>query len=189
MQNFIMWQVWVILKIYEYMRLRKSILVICQEIFEKDFDMFFLKRVTLINLRCILNKNRKSVRLDIIFGVQLFAGVQLVFDQQSKNESYKFTRCKRECSFVLMFVCFSIFSGIIVSIFSAVLSDAVCSFTKIVAEIGISSLWHFVILGSKISRISFRPVKTGIFSKCIGWMECSYITYFWQDSGSLSSLA
>jgi|GEM_PF-5847764 len=45
-------------------------------------------------------RNRMSVRLNIIFGVQLFAGVQLVFDQQSKNESYKFTRCKRECSVI-----------------------------------------------------------------------------------------
>ena len=28
-----------------------SILVICQELFEKDFDMFLEKRVTLTNLR------------------------------------------------------------------------------------------------------------------------------------------
>ncbi len=87
-----------------------SILVICQELFEKDFDVFPGKRVTLIDLRYVLCKTECQFRLDIIFGIQLFAGVQLVFDQQSKNESYKFTRCKRECSFVLMFGYLSIFS-------------------------------------------------------------------------------
>ena len=115
-----------------------SILVICQELFEKDFDMFFRKKGNFNRPSVCFMQNRMSVRLDIMFGVQLFAGVQLVFDQQSKNESYKFTRCKRECSFVLMFGYLSIFSGIEISIFRDVLPDAVCRFAKIVAKIGIS---------------------------------------------------
>lgn len=65
-----------------------SILVICQELFEEDFDMFFRKKGNFNRPSVYFTYNRMSVRLNIIFGVQLFAGVQLVFDQQSKNESY-----------------------------------------------------------------------------------------------------
>lgn len=65
-----------------------SILVICQELFEKDFNMFFRKKGNFNRPSVYLKQNRMSVRFDIIFGVQLFAGVQLVLDQQSKNESY-----------------------------------------------------------------------------------------------------
>ena len=67
---------------------KKSILVICQELFEEDFDMFFRKKGNFNRPSVYFTYNRMSVRLNIIFGVQLFAGVQLVFDQQSKNESY-----------------------------------------------------------------------------------------------------
>ena len=157
---------------------RESILVICQELFEKDFDMFFRKKGNFNRPSICFTQNRMSVRFDIIFGVQLFAGVQLVFDQQSKNESYKFTRCKRECSFVLMFGYLSIFSGIEISIFRDVLPDAVCRFAKIVAEIGISGFRHFVVLRSEISGITLRPVKPGIFGKGIGRMKRCYIAYF-----------
>lgn len=66
----------------------RSILVICQELFEEDFDMFFRKKGNFNRPSVYFTYNRMSVRLNIIFGVQLFAGVQLVFDQQSKNESY-----------------------------------------------------------------------------------------------------
>ena len=65
-----------------------SILVICQELFEIDFDMFFRKKGNFNRPSVCFARNRMSVRFNIIFGVQLFAGVQLVFDQQSKNESY-----------------------------------------------------------------------------------------------------
>ena len=65
-----------------------GILVICQELFEEDFDMFFRKKGNFNRPSVYFTYNRMSVRLNIIFGVQLFAGVQLVFDQQSKNESY-----------------------------------------------------------------------------------------------------
>ena len=68
--------------------LTESILVICQELFEEDFDMFFRKKGNFNRPSVYFTYNRMSVRLNIIFGVQLFAGVQLVFDQQSKNESY-----------------------------------------------------------------------------------------------------
>ena len=68
--------------------IEKSILVICQEVFEEDFDMFFRKKGNFNRPSVYFTYNRMSVRLNIIFGVQLFAGVQLVFDQQSKNESY-----------------------------------------------------------------------------------------------------
>lgn len=68
--------------------IRESILVICQELFEEDFDMFFRKKGNFNRPSVYFTYNRMSVRLNIIFGVQLFAGVQLVFDQQSKNESY-----------------------------------------------------------------------------------------------------
>jgi hypothetical protein len=85
-----------------YIKKYGSILVICQELFEKDFDKFFIKKGNFNRPSVCFTQNRMSVCLDIIFGVQLFAGVQLVFGQQSKNESYKFARCKRECSFVLM---------------------------------------------------------------------------------------
>ena len=69
----------------------ESILVICQELLEKDFDVFFRKKGDFNRPSVCILKNRMSVRFDMIFGVQLFAGVQLVFGQQSKNESYKFT--------------------------------------------------------------------------------------------------
>ena len=70
---------------------RKSILVICQELFEDDFDVFFRKKGNFNRPSVCIKKNRMSVRFGIVFGVQLFAGVQLVFGQQSKNESYEFT--------------------------------------------------------------------------------------------------
>jgi len=79
----------------------------------------------------MFKKKQTLVLLNAIFGVQLSAGVQLVFDQQSKNESYKFTRCKRKCSFVLVLGYLSIFSGIGISIFRDVLPDAVCRFAKL----------------------------------------------------------
>ena len=72
------------------------------------------------------------------FGIQFFNGVQLVFDQQTQNESYEFTRCKRECSLVLMFGYFSIFSGIEFSVFRDMSFDAVGSFSEIVTKIGVS---------------------------------------------------
>ena len=68
-----------------------SILVICQELFKKDFDVYFGKKGNFNRPSVYISKNRMSVRLDMIFSVQLFAGVQLVFGQQSKNESYEFT--------------------------------------------------------------------------------------------------
>ena len=79
-----------------------------------------------------------SVRFDMGFGIQLFAGVQLFFDQQSKNESYEFTRCKRECSFVLMLGNLSIFFGIVISVFGHMPPGAVSRFSQIIAEIRIS---------------------------------------------------
>ena len=112
--------------------------MICQEPFKNDFDMDFLKRVTLTDHRFKEIENRKSVRIHIEFIAQLFAGVQLVFDQQSKNESYEFTRCKRECSFMLMLGNLSIFSGIVFGIFRDVFSNAVGCLTKVIAKIGIS---------------------------------------------------
>ena len=130
--------------------------MICQELFLKDFDVFFRKKGNFNRPSVCTIENRMSVRFDIIFGVQLFAGVQLVFDQQSKNESYKFTRCKRECSFVLMFGYLSIFSGIEISIFRDVLPDAVCRFAKIIAKIRISGFRHNVVLRSEISGITLR---------------------------------
>ncbi len=90
--------------------------------------MFFRKKAIFNRPSVSFAQNRMLVRFNIIFGVQLFAGVQLVFDQQSKNELYKFTRCKRECSFVLMLGYLSIFRD--------VFPDAVCRFAKIVAKIG-----------------------------------------------------
>ena len=36
----------------------------------------------------LLQKKRVLFEIVILFGVQLSAGVQLVFDQQTKNESY-----------------------------------------------------------------------------------------------------
>ncbi|MFR3127942.1 MAG: hypothetical protein ACLTN0_21345, partial [Coprococcus phoceensis] len=54
------------------------ILVICQELFEDDFDVFFRKKGNFNRPSVCISKNRMSVRFNIIFGVQLFAGVQLV---------------------------------------------------------------------------------------------------------------
>ena len=42
-----------------------SILVICQEIFKKDLDMFFRKKGNLNRPSVVFFKNRMSVRLDI----------------------------------------------------------------------------------------------------------------------------
>ena len=68
-----------------------SILVICQELFEKYFDMF-KKEKGALNRRMEKRKQFQTlVRFGMEFGVQFLAGVQLVFGQQSKNESYEFT--------------------------------------------------------------------------------------------------
>lgn len=70
---------------------KNSILVICQELFKKDFDMFRSKKGALNRRMEKMRQSQTLVRLVIQFGVQLLAGVQLVFGQQSKNESYEFT--------------------------------------------------------------------------------------------------
>lgn len=55
-----------------------------------------------------------SVRLAIQFGVQMLVGVQFAFDQQFKNESYEFKRCKLEFSLVLMFWKLIIFFNVVI---------------------------------------------------------------------------
>ena len=98
----------------------------------------------------------------IKFGVQFFAGVQLVFDQQTKNESYEFTRCKRECSLVLMFGNLSIFFRIEFFVLRNMTSYAVGSFSEIITKI-------FVILfGSydtaAMARANLAAIKTAGFT-------------------------
>ena len=53
--------------------------------FEEDFDMFFRKRGNFNRPSVYFTYNRMSVRLNIIFGVQLFAGVQLVLTSNPKR--------------------------------------------------------------------------------------------------------
>lgn len=57
---------------YEAVRIVKemSILVICQDLFEKDFDMFFREKGNFNRPSVEFTQNRMSVRLAIQFGVQ-----------------------------------------------------------------------------------------------------------------------
>ncbi len=66
---------------------------------------FSEKRVTLINLRPV-----KNVSFDMRYELPtLFRKVKLALVQQTEEQTYKFTGSQRECSFMLMVSCFSIF--------------------------------------------------------------------------------
>lgn len=93
--------------------------------------------------------NRMLIGLGIIFGVQLFDGVQSVFDQQFKNESYEFTRGKHKCSFVLMLGQLSIFLA------QKSAYSGVCFLTLFATSprLGISGFRHLVVLRSEITSI------------------------------------
>ena len=105
------------------------------------------------------------MRSDIQFGVQVFAGVQLVLGQQSKNESYEFTRCKRESSFMLMFRDFSMFSGVVISVLRNVTPHTVGGFAKGIAKVRISRFGNREVFGREITGILFEPIQAGILAR------------------------
>lgn len=113
----------------------------------------------------------------------MFASVQLVFAQQSKNELCKFMCCKHECSLVLMFRNFSIFFGIAFLIFRYVPPDTVGCFAEIVAQIAVPGFRYKGVLRLKITGVTLPPGKARIFDQRIEGMERRDVANLGNDAG------
>ena len=137
----------------------RSFLVICQENFEIILMGFPVKRAH-FTIICFAKRKNKH-QFDSLFGLASSCSpVYSCFGQQSKNESYKFTRCKCECSLVLMLRNFSIFFSVIRLIFRNMTPDTVSCFTEIVPEIAVASFGNRCILGLKSPeslRLQVKP--------------------------------
>ena len=81
----------------------------------------------------------------------LFRRVELAFVQQTKEQTYKFTGSQRECSFMLMSSCFSIFLLIEGFVFWAVINNTSSSFYDVVAQVTVAGFAHSFIFVFKIA--------------------------------------
>ena len=93
----------------------------------------------------------------------LFRRVELALVQQTIEQTYKFTGSQRECSFMLMVSCFSIFLMIEAFILRTVSDNTSSRFYDVIAQITVASLAHTFIFGFKIARIIIIPDDTAVF--------------------------
>ena len=81
----------------------------------------------------------------------LFQRVELAFVQQTKEQTYKFTGSQRECSFMLMVSCFSIFLMVEAFILWTVSYNTAGSFYDVIAQVTVSSFAHSGVFGLKVA--------------------------------------
>ena len=81
----------------------------------------------------------------------LFRRVELAFVQQTKEQTYKFTGSQRECSFMLMISCFSIFLLIEGFIFGTVINHTAGSLYYVIAQVTVSGFAHSGVFGFKVA--------------------------------------
>ncbi len=137
---------------------------------------FSEKRVTLINLRLISQKRRK---LGMRYGLPtFFRRVELAFVQQTKEQTYKFTGSQRECSFMLMVSCFSIFLVIECFVFRTVSYNTSGSFYDVVAQISVASFAHVFVFGYEVARVIIVPNDTTVFCEGIDIRKSLNGTHF-----------
>ena len=119
------------------------------------------------------NLNRPTVWQECKFGMRyglptLFRRVELALVQQTEEQTYKFTGSQRECSFMLMVSCFSIFLVIEGFVFRTVSYDTSGSFYDVVAQISVASLAHVSVFGYEVARVIIVPNDTTVFCEGIG---------------------
>lgn len=113
----------------------------------------------------------------------LFRRVELALVQQTIEQTYKFTGSQRECSFMLMVSCFSIFFMIEAFIFRTVSYDTSSRFYDVIAQITVAGLTHTFIFSFKIAGIIIIPDNAAIFCESIGILKSLDRTDFSKNSG------
>ena len=102
----------------------------------------------------------------------LFRRVELALVQQTIEQTYKFTGSQRECSFMLMVSCFSIFFMIEAFIFRTVSYNTSGSFYDVVAQVSVASFAHVFVFGYEVARVIIVPNDTTVFGELIGILKC-----------------
>ena len=97
----------------------------------------------------------------------LFRRVELALVQQTIEQTYKFTGSQRECSFMLMSSCFSIFLIMESFAFWTVINNTASSFYDVITQVTIAGFSHSFIFGFKLARVVIVPYDTTILGKCI----------------------
>ena len=87
--------------------------------------------------------------------------------QQTEEQTYKFTGSQRECSFMLMVSCFSIFLVIEGFVFRTVSYDTSGSFYDVVAQISVASLAHVFVFGYEVAGVIIVPNDTTVFCEAL----------------------
>ena len=98
--------------------------------------------------------------------------------QQTEEQTYKFTGSQRECSFMLMVSCFSIFLVIEGFVFGAVSYYSSGSFYDVVAQISVASFAHVFVLRYEVDRVIIVPNDTAVFCESIGIRKSLNGTHF-----------
>ena len=89
----------------------------------------------------------------------LFRRVELALVQQTIEQTYKFTGSQRECSFMLMVSCFSIFLLIEAFILRTVPYDTSGCFYDVITQVTGASFAHAFVLGFKSPEsLSFQMI-------------------------------
>lgn len=113
----------------------------------------------------------------------LFRRVELALVQQTIEQTYKFTGSQRECSFMLMVSCFSIFLMIEAFILRTVSYDTSGCFYDVITQVAVAGLAHTFIFGFKIAGIIIIPDDTAVFCESIGILKSLDRTDFSKNSG------
>ena len=106
--------------------------------------------------------------------------------QQTKEQTYKFTGSQRECSFMLMGSCLSIFLIIEGFILRAVVNNTSGSLYDVIAQVTVTGLAHPFILGLKIARIVIVPNDAAVLGKSVCILESLDGAEFSKDAGRIN---
>ena len=113
----------------------------------------------------------------------LFRRVELALVQQTIEQTYKFTGNQRECSFMLMVSCFSIFLLIEAFILRTVPYDTSGCFYDVITQVTVASFAHTLVFGFKIAGIIIIPDNAAILCEGIGILKSPDGTDFRKNSG------
>ncbi len=121
----------------------------------------------------------KERKFDMRYGLPtLFGRAELALVQQTEEQTYKFTGSQRECSFMLMISCFSIFLVIERFVFRTVPYNTSGSFYDVVAQISVASFAHVFVFGHEVARVIIVPNDTTVFCESVGIRESFNGTHF-----------
>ena len=92
----------------------------------------------------------------------------MAFVQQTKEQTYKFARSQRECSFMLMYSDLSIFLAIECPILRTVSYTITSSFYDVITQISVASHDHVFGFGYEGSRVGIVLNDTTVFCESVG---------------------